>query len=255
MICGDAIWRPRARNPKAKSDFPSEFLRKPRRIRLVACPCSTPATRSLRRRWSNFHSEDDLMTRAALLPPGRRVRGAADRGDDYQHRRPPRSSTRRSLARRSWSRSARASARTASEGTSTVLDCHNTEMPGLIGVRGSRLEDVLEGVALEEPRLPRRAPAATAGHRLLAPRRPGRRLSRLQCGPGAPQRHHRPRHHGGHGRHAGNTPIHSSPPGVIGCPRPSSARGRAIPPTTKSGMAPANSPIYSPARPMPSFCQ
>lgn len=40
------------------------------------------------------------------------------------------------------------------EDTSTVIDCHNTEMPGLISVTGSRFEDVLEGVAIEEPAYP-----------------------------------------------------------------------------------------------------
>jgi len=38
------------------------------------------------------------------------------------------------------------------EDTATFMECHNTDRPGLISVTQSRFADVLEGVALEEPR-------------------------------------------------------------------------------------------------------
>lgn len=38
------------------------------------------------------------------------------------------------------------------EDTATFIDCPDTELPGLIDTSGSQLEDVLEGVAIEEPR-------------------------------------------------------------------------------------------------------
>ena len=38
------------------------------------------------------------------------------------------------------------------EDTATFIECHNSERPGLISVVGSKFEDLLEGVAIEEPR-------------------------------------------------------------------------------------------------------
>ena len=40
----------------------------------------------------------------------------------------------------------------AREDMAEFLDCPNTELPGLIGTRGTAFADVLEGVAIEEPR-------------------------------------------------------------------------------------------------------
>src|SRR5919201_4179826 len=38
------------------------------------------------------------------------------------------------------------------EDTATYVECPDTELPGLIDTSGSHLEDVLEGIAIEEPR-------------------------------------------------------------------------------------------------------
>lgn len=102
---------------------------------------------------ANFHSEDDLMTRAALRLQDAgfevlqiaettiNIAGSPKLYEDVFGA--PIVIQERPSMREN-----------GKEGTSTVLDCPNTDMPGLIGVKGSRLEDVLEGVALEEPAYP-----------------------------------------------------------------------------------------------------
>ena len=46
----------------------------------------------------------------------------------------------------------------AREDTATFVEAPETELPGLIDVTGSRFGDVLEGVAIEEPRYPHQSP-------------------------------------------------------------------------------------------------
>ena len=53
------------------------------------------------------------------------------------------------------------------------MECHNSETPGLISVRGTDFEDVIEGVALEEPRYYMAANPVPTQCELLAPGRAG----------------------------------------------------------------------------------
>lgn len=49
--------------------------------------------------------------------------------------------------------------------TATFVECHNHELPGMVSMRSSRFDDVLEGVAIEEPRY------YMAGESIFPPRR------------------------------------------------------------------------------------
>jgi hypothetical protein len=201
----------------------------------------------------NFHSEDELMTRAALRLKDAgfevlqiaettiNIAGSPKLYEDVFGA--PIVTEERPSIREN-----------GKEGTSTVLDCHNTDMPGLIGVRGSRLEDVLEGVALEEPvylDAPQPLPPIADYWHLDVPADVS-----LGCnGTGRTVAASRAAASRWPWSTPDSTPIHSSPPGATGCPRPSSVRGRAIRATTRSDMGPANPPTSSPARPMFSSCR
>ena len=79
----------------------------------------------------------------------------------------------------------------AREDVAQFLDCPNTDLPGLIGTRGTAFADLLEGVAIEEPRYYMAANPFCAAAGLLAPERSRRRLARLQRRPCPPRGHHR----------------------------------------------------------------
>ena len=95
--------------------------------------------------------------------------------------------------------------------------------------------DVLEGVAIEEPRVPGRRRIVPAAESLLAPRRARRRLARLQRRQGAPRRDHRQGRQGGDGRHAAVQRTRSSPSVATASTRPCWARAPPNPLVDESG--------------------
>jgi hypothetical protein len=98
---------------------------------------------------ANFHSEDDLITRAAL-----RLKDAG-----FEVLQISQSTINIAGSPKLYEDAfgsplvteERPAIRDGKESTSTVIDSPSSELPGLISIAGSRFEDVLEGVAIEEP--------------------------------------------------------------------------------------------------------
>ncbi len=135
------------------------------------------------------------------------------------------------------------------------LDSPDTAMPGLINTRNTKFEDVLEGVALEEPRYPWRRRCFAPLKAVLAPRRSRRRLAGLQRRPGAPRRDHRARASRSRWSTAGGSSTRSSSTAATGRRRSCSGPRRPIRSTTRAGTEPASRRTSSRSRPTSICCR
>ena len=135
------------------------------------------------------------------------------------------------------------------EDTATFVECPQTDKPGLIDTAGTRFSDVLEGIAIEEPRY--FMADAFAPGRLLAPRRPRRRRGRVQRRAGAPARHRPAAGIRVVMTDTGTTRTRSSPPAATASGRSCSGREPPTRPPTRSATARRSRPTSSPSRPTP----
>ena len=135
------------------------------------------------------------------------------------------------------------------EDTATFIDTTDTDVSGLCSTGGTRFEDVLEGVAIEEPAYlcaVNAFPPAVDYFKLDVPADVSLGLQRRQ---GAPRRHHRQGHHRRDGRHRlADAPVLHRRAGIASTRRCSVP----APPTrasTRTATAPASRRTSSPRRP------